>query len=115
MKHAEKSVFAKQNISRRRFVAAASAVIGAASIVNLLLRKAYADELPHLSPNDPLARALSYTEDASTTTAATHAPGFACANCNFFQGDTGAFGACQLFQGKAVSAKGWCSGYTKKS
>ena len=115
MKHAGDSVLPKSNASRRRFVATVSALIGGVSVINLLPRKADADELPHLSPNDPLARALSYTEDASTTTAATHAPGFACANCNFFQGDTGAFGACQLFQGKAVSAKCWCSGYTKKS
>jgi hypothetical protein len=67
------------------------------------------------SPNDPLAQALTYTEDASTSTAATHAPGSACANCNFFQSGGGAFGACQLFQGKTVNAKGWCAGYVKKS
>jgi len=115
MKHDAKSVLAKPHTSRRRFVAAVSAVLGAASIINLLPRKARADELPHLSPNDPTAQALSYTEDASATTAATHAPGSTCTNCNFFRGGSGAFGACQLFQGKAVSGKGWCSGYAKKS
>jgi hypothetical protein len=114
MKHPGDSVLAKPNASRRRFVAAVTAVIGGVSVSNLLPRKAGADELPHLSPNEPLAQALSYTEDAGTTTAATHAPGSACANCNFFQG-SGAFGACQLFQGKTVNAKGWCAGYAKKS
>jgi len=115
MKHPGDSVLAKPNASRRRFVAAVTAVIGGVSVSNLLPRKAGADELPHLSPNEPLAQALSYTEDAGTTTAATHAPGSACASCNFFQGGSGAFGACQLFQGKTVSAKGWCAGYAKKS
>jgi hypothetical protein len=115
MKHAGDSVVGKQHTSRRRFVAAVSALIGGVSVINLLARKAGADELPHLSPSDPLAQALSYTEDASTTTVATHAAGSSCANCNFFQGGSGAFGACQLFQGKTVNAKGWCAGYVKKS
>ena len=115
MKHAGDSVVGKQHTSRRRFVATVSAVIGGVSVINLLPRKAGADELPHLSPKDPLAQALSYTEDASTTTAATHVPGSACANCNFFQGGSAAFGPCQLFQGKTVNAKGWCAGYVKKS
>jgi High potential iron-sulfur protein len=115
MKHPRGSVLAKPNASRRRFVAAVSAAIGGVSVIDLLPCKAVADELPHLSPNDPLAKALTYTEDASTTTAATHAPGSACANCNFFQGGSGAFGACQLFPGETVNAKGWCAGYVKKS
>src|SRR6267142_66162 len=116
MKHDGNSPFAKRSTSRRRFVAAAvSAAVGGASTISLLPREASADELPHLSPSDPTAQALSYIEDASTTNAATHAPGSACVNCNFFRGGSGAFGGCQLFQGKAVSAKGWCSGYAKKA
>src|SRR6266853_3925354 len=114
MRHAGESVLPKSNASRRRFVATVSALIGGVSVINLLPRKADADEPPHLSTKDPLAQALSYTEDASTSTAATHAPGSACANCNFVQGGSGAFGPCQLFQGKTVNAKGWCAGYVKK-
>ena len=115
MRHAGNSVVRKYNTSRRRFVATVSALIGGGSVITLLPRKADADEPPHLSPSDPLAQALSYTEDASTTTVATHVAGSACANCNFFQVGSGAFGACQLFQGKTVNAKGWCAGYVKKS
>jgi hypothetical protein len=115
MKQAGDSVSPMPNASRRRFVATVSSLIGGVSVIDLLPRKADADELPHLSPDDPLAKALTYTEDASTTTAATHAPGSACANCNFFQGGSAAFGPCQLFQGKTVNAKGWCAGYVKKS
>jgi hypothetical protein len=115
MKQAGDSVSAMPNASRRRFVATVSSLIGGVSILNLLPCSADADEPAHLSPEDPVAKALHYTEDASTATAATHAPGSACANCNFFQGGTAAFGPCQLFQGKTVSAKGWCAGYLKKS
>jgi hypothetical protein len=114
MKHAGDSVPARPNASRRRFVAGLSALIGGLSVISLGPRKADADEPAHLSPKDPVAAALSYTEDASTTTVATHLPGSACANCNFFQGGTAAFGPCQLFQGKTVSSKGWCAGYLKK-
>jgi hypothetical protein len=115
MKPAGDSVAAQPNASRRRFVAGISALIGWVSVISLGPRKADADEPPHLSPKDPVATALSYTEDATTTTAATHLPGSACANCNFFQGGTAAFGPCQLFPGKTVNAKGWCTGYLKKS
>ena len=115
MKHGGDSAAATPNASRRRFVAGVSALIGGLSVISLRPRKADADEPPHLSPKDPVAAALSYTEDASTTTAPTHLPGSACANCNFFQGGTAAFGPCQVFQGKTVSAKGWCAGYLKKS
>lgn len=115
MKQAGDSVSAMPNASRRRFVATVSSLICGVSVITLLPCNADADEPARLSPKDPVAQALNYTEDASTTTAATHAPGSACANCNFFQGGTAAFGPCQLFQGKTVSAKGWCAGYLKKS
>jgi hypothetical protein len=38
-----------------------------------------------------------------------------CANCNFYQGAATGYGPCQLFPGKSVNAKGWCSGYAKKA
>ena len=46
---------------------------------------------------------------------APHVAGQGCANCNFYQGAATGFGPCQLFPGKAVNAKGWCSGYAKKA
>ena len=115
MKQAGHSVSAMPNASRRRFIATVSSLLGGVSVINLPPSNADADEPAHVSPADPVAQALHYTEDASTTTAPTHAPGSACVNCNFFQGGTAAFGPCQLFQGKTVSAKGWCAGYLKKS
>lgn len=81
-------------------------------------RLSHAADLPHLSPDDPTAKALGYHEDASKVDAAkypTHKPEMLCSNCNFYQSGSADFGPCQLFAGKAVSAKGWCAGYAKKA
>ncbi|SEN14684.1 High potential iron-sulfur protein [Luteibacter sp. UNCMF331Sha3.1] len=91
---------------RRRFLkaaaggAAAVAVLGTTSV-------ALAQDLPHLSPTDPTATALKYTE--AETGGPGRKPGDKCSNCNFYQGKAdAAWGPCQLFPGKAVAAKGWC-------
>ena len=102
------------NPDRRRFFAAASGTFGAAILAAALPRLARADDLPHLTLDDPTAKALNYTEDASKAGPPRQA-GQTCANCNFFQGGSAAFGPCQLFPGKAVNTKGWCSGYAKKA
>lgn len=61
-----------------------------------------------LSPDDPTAKALAYTE--KSTEADKH-----CGNCNFYQGGTAASGPCPLFPGKDVSAAGYCKSWIKKS
>jgi hypothetical protein len=103
--------------ARRRFlkiavVGAAVAPIAAA----LLPRVAYADD-PHLDLNDPTAKALNYTEDATTAKAnPAYKAGSMCSSCNFFKGHTEmAYGPCELFPGKAVNAKGWCASWTAKA
>lgn len=101
--------------SRRRFLVEGTGVLGALALFALTPR-ARAAELPHVSPADPTAQALHYTEDAGKldkAKAPTYIPGSNCATCNLFQGGT-PFGPCALFPGKAVSEKGWCSGYVKK-
>lgn len=101
--------------NRRRFITTltAAALIGA-----VLPRKpAVAADLPHLAETDPTAAALGYHEDAAKTDAAkfpAHTAAQQCTNCNFFQGG-GEYGPCQLFPGKAVNAKGWCSAYAAKA
>ena len=100
--------------SRRRFFKTAGGALGVVLLANSLPRTARADDLPHLTTDDPTAKALNYTED-STKAPPPHQDGQACASCNFFQGGTSAYGPCQLFAGKAVNAKGWCSGYAKKA
>jgi len=99
--------------SRRRFFELAGTGAAAVVVASALPRVAFADDLPHLTLDDPTAKALNYTEDA-TKAPAPHQAGQSCANCNFFSG-SGAYGPCQLFPGKAVNAKGWCSGYAKKA
>lgn len=98
---------------RRRFIGtvAAAAIIGA-----VVPRRSHAADLPHLEETDATAQALGYHEDAAKTDAAKfpqHAATQHCSNCNFFTAG-GDYGACQLFPGKAVNAKGWCSAYAAK-
>ncbi len=102
----------KPNLERRRFFRIAAGGVGTAVLASALPSLAFADDLPHLTPDDPTAKALNYTEDASKAPAP-HQAGQNCANCNFFKGDAAAYGPCQLFAGKAVNAKGWCAGYAK--
>jgi hypothetical protein len=98
----------QNNEGRRRFLKAAAGGVAAATILGTLPGLAQAQDLPHLSPSDPTASALKYTEDASKA-GGKKDPKDACFNCNFYQGKAGAaWGPCQLFPGKAVAAKGWC-------
>ena len=103
--------------SRRDFLKLAGSAGAAVVACGALSRVARAADLPHIAEDDPTAAALGYKEDASKVDAAKYAQHKAeqlCSNCNFFQG-SGAFAPCQLFPGKAASAKGWCAGYAKKA
>jgi hypothetical protein len=106
------------NESRRRFLQLATFGAGAVALSSLLVGKARAADLPHLTLDDPTAKALGYVEDSSKVDAskyATHKPGQNCMGCNFYQGAAGSeYGACTLFPGKAVHSKGWCSGFVAK-
>lgn len=100
-----------QTPQRRRFLALLAACGGA-----VIARPVLADVVP-LPETDPTAQALGYKADGSQVDTARfpkHTPQQLCANCNFFQG-TGGTGPCQLFPGKSVSAKGWCSAYAAKA
>lgn len=104
--------------NRRRFITGAGTALGAVVLVSALPRHARADDLPHLAPSDATAQTLGYVEDATKADKAkfpNYAAGDTCANCNFFQGAVAAWGPCQLFPGKAVNAKGWCSAHAKKA
>ena len=92
------------------FVASGSALAGAG---------AAAQSAPVHRESDPQAAALGYRADATRVDAAKypqHTAAQICSGCNFFQGQTAAAQApCQLFAGKQVMAKGWCSGWVKKA
>jgi hypothetical protein len=77
------------------------------------------ESLPHLTEDDPQAKALSYTDDA-TTANRTDKGGVAasdqfCHNCQFVQATTGEWRPCQIFPGKAVNENGWCLTWTPKA
>ena len=60
--------------SRRRFFATAGGALGVAVLANALPSIARAEDLPHLTTDDPTAKALNYTED-NTKAAAPHQAG----------------------------------------
>jgi len=99
------------NIARRKFIQL-SAVAAAGYLVSPA-REAHAQDLPKLSEDDAMAGAMQYTHDASTVDAGSRtnpAPDQDCANCALIQGNAGdEWRPCQIFPGKAVAAKGWCS------
>ncbi|HET8942586.1 MAG TPA: high-potential iron-sulfur protein [Rudaea sp.] len=107
------------NLQRRRFFALAGTAVGTAAALSVLPRYVHAEELPHLSVDtDATAKALGYVEDATKVDKAKYATykvGEDCSNCNFYQGGPTGYGPCQLYPGKSVHAKGWCSGYAKKA
>lgn len=99
--------------SRRAFVM--TVVAGGSALAAL---GASAQAAPVLSESDPQAVGLGYKADNTKVDAAKypqHAAGQMCSGCNFFQGKpTDAMAPCQLFGGKQVAGKGWCTAYAKK-
>ena len=105
-------------VARREFLRTMGTAVGLGACVTALPSYALAEDLPHLTEADPTAAALGYREDATQVDAVkypTHKVGQLCANCQFFAGSAQtSWAACQLFPGKAVANKGWCSGYNAK-
>ena len=81
--------------------------------------RAQAGSAPHISEDDPLAKALGYKDDAAAVDKAkypTFKAGQMCSLCRFYQGTAGqAFGPCQVLGNKAVNAKGWCVSFSAKT
>ncbi|MCH8277922.1 MAG: high-potential iron-sulfur protein [Proteobacteria bacterium] len=65
-----------------------------------------------------MAMAMKYTDDASSVDPASRANPAAdqnCSNCALVLGNDGdAWRPCQIFPGKSVAAKGWCSVWAPK-
>ena len=104
-------------IARRKFIQlSAAAATGCLAISG---RDALAGDLPHVAESDAMAMAMKYTHDASTVDAASRtnpAADQTCANCALVQGNDGdAWRPCQIFPGKSVAAKGWCSVWAQKA
>ena len=99
--------------SRRQFFIKGAVLAAAAPFLAAgLVGTASAQALKPLPADNATAIALKYVADASQTKEATFKPGSNCANCQFF---TAASGACTLFPGFSVAAKGWCTAWAKKA
>jgi hypothetical protein len=100
---------------RRRFLSLCTGVFA----VSFVAVKSKADDLPHVSPDDPTASALGYVEDAGKLDpqkAPQHKAGQACANCRQFTKQSGSeYGPCLIFSGKTVNESGWCGAYVAKA
>ena len=119
----------KQNrisIRRRGFLKISSLAAGAFAIASragtsLAQPKAQDKKgaLPQVDENDPTAQALGYKHDATKVDKkkfAQHQAGQTCSNCQLYQGKpTDAWAPCQIFAGKQVNGKGWCSAWAKKA
>jgi len=104
-----------RNPSRRVFVLTVMAG-GSALTANRVSAQAAA---PTLSETDPQATALGYKADGSKVDKAKypqHVATQVCSGCNFYQGKaTDPTAPCQLFAGKKVAGKGWCTAWAKKA
>jgi hypothetical protein len=68
-----------------------------------------AADQPLLSPDDPAAAKVKYTEDAGTEKSA---KGNKCATCSLYEGTYNSTqGPCQIFPDKQVKAAGWCTSW----
>lgn len=100
------------NKYRRHAVKVVAAGVVAIPLASLSPRgPTAAGELPHLSEDDPTARALSYVHNAAEAPAGKRKDGTYCHNCNLIEGTEGAWRGCALFRDKAVNENGWCVGW----
>jgi hypothetical protein len=68
-----------------------------------------AADQPLLSPDDPAASKVKYTEDAGKDK---DAKGNKCATCGLYEGAYNSTqGPCQIFPDKLVKAAGWCTSW----
>lgn len=97
-------------ISRRRLLRSGLLCTVLLPLVAALPGVGRAAEAALLSPDDPAARKVKYTEDASKAKGVP--AGNTCANCALYQGSySSKQGPCQIFPGKQVAAAGWCSSW----
>ena len=105
--------------SRRQFLRLMSMGTLVVTLPRFARSEDHGENLPHLFETDPTAAALGYREDAAKVDTAkypAHKSGQVCSNCKFFGGtEKTPWASCQIFPGKAVSAKGWCSAYNAKT
>ena len=99
---------------RRLLKLAALGLVAAPFASSVFSAPARAADPPMVDEEDPTAKALGYLCNATKNPARKDATAF-CENCMFYTAKPGGkAGACALFPGKLVCAKGWCSSWQKK-
>jgi len=99
---------------RRLLKLAALGIVAAPFAGSIFAREARAADPPMVDEADPTAKALGYHCDGTKNAARTDKTAF-CDGCMFYTAAAGGkSGACALFPGKSVCAKGWCSSWQKK-
>jgi hypothetical protein len=100
----------EENPSRRRFMRKLLLGAALAPVATARFTVGHAADLPLLSPQDPAAQKVKYTEDATQEKSAVKDN--KCGNCALYEGAyESAQGPCQLFPGKHVKSAGWCSAW----
>jgi hypothetical protein len=105
-------------LNRRDFLARLA--VAALTLPLLGPPSARADAPPQLNPNDPAAKTIGYTEDASKVDPKKEPlfkPNSRCANCTFFQTAQakGEYAPCTIFANQMVVGKGWCRAWSLKA
>jgi hypothetical protein len=100
------------NNSRRHFIKLTAIGLTAIPFATMLFNDAAADPI---SETDPLAVAMKYKADATQAVDRKDLTS-TCANCAFYTSKAGdTTGLCSIFQGKLVSANGWCTAWARRS
>ena len=106
------------NTSRRKILKKSLLGMTAIAASSIISVRAYADELPDLGEDDPIAMGLHYKKDTLTVDATKHAkhtPDQNCGNCILYTSKSDEAGLCTIFAGKQVRAAGWCTAYARKA
>jgi hypothetical protein len=106
-----------ESLNRRRFLLSLAAVAATGTVAGRAFAQGAA--ATKVSPDDPTAKSLAYTENASSIDPAKESmykKGSECANCQFYQAAQakGGYAPCTIFQGKLVHSAGWCRAYSAK-
>lgn len=107
------------SVTRRRAITSLLQAVAVVPAASLFARVAWAQDLPLLALDDPMAQALGYVEDTKDVDQAKypkHSVDQVCDNCQFMQGPEGPDARpCTLFPGKSVKSQGWCVSWVKKA
>jgi len=106
-------------MSRKSFRPARRLWLKLGSLAALSIASGARGQAKRVEENESQAQALGYKRDAAKVDKAkfkNFQADQSCSSCNFFKGKAGgAWGPCDIFGGREVSSKGWCSAWAKKA